>query len=515
MLSVLVFATLFPMTAGLHPEDETAPLAIETALEEVEGLIAEGEVFAALEALEAIEGSRSSASDLQRGRTHSLRARCAYELGDWSAAEKALRATLAIASLKAPVRAGALENLARVLTRQELPDEALDAARRAMALDPRPSRRASVLEALLRARRFREMLPEARAAVTARPRDVFTRLCLGLALSKTGASDEALVELDRVIAALSRRAREAEGPWRDPPRRTADSREQPSLLREARLEAALALGRLGRHRPATVHLLRLLEADPYDAEAAHQLGRQLIAAGTRATRKTAVSVEQYAAHLRRTRGRDSSDRHLANRSEGVAAELRRLENALKLQDVESVVPRLGRLLSRHPGHVGAHVFAAEFWARNGLLAEAEAVLDRLDPLTDEKLAESIVPMREQLRARRGELEASTDEETDKVVAELASVRYRDAGPLLEKLLNTPPASAEETSRSAQTARLILCLEPQHAGALEHLAERTRQPALLILHLHYLARIDALDAEGASGHSALREKIHAAAFDLEH
>lgn len=398
-----------------------------------------------------------------RERLEELRARCLFEMGDYPACEAALRGILERQPGSSSRRRSLETQLARVLHLEGAYDEALALAGKVVEAGAEPEARRLVLRILLERRRYSEVGPHAGALLASRPDDPLALFARGVAAAKAG-------EFGSAIADLQASALDA------------------SLRRSALFELALAYSRLNRPRDALAQLYAILSADPFDVEACHQLGQQLLRVKDRRQVRVAAQVLRYFESLKSTLGASSRDHHLAAAGRGAEADLERAgrwERAGDMARAVEAVRRAWRIASSDPA---ARARVAEFWFRQGLLAEGEAALAPSGdgagtPIIEEAL-EHLAALRAGLRQESGPLAQEH--------ARLASARWEEAGEPLRDLLRRARRQSDDVLAD-RAARLLLALEPSSIEALEHLAERTRSPELIIPHLHYLGRLARIDA----------------------
>ncbi len=433
-------------TAALAPFPED--------LDAIERRVAAGEYGAALAALEALP---SAAGGLRRWKLH---ARCAWELRDYPRCETSLELALTFAQQPAE-RAELFGRLANALTFQNLPDRASKAAARAVELHDVPALRRVAIAVGLRARRYDSIAPHIEAVLRRDPRDAFARFARGIVRSRRGDFERAVVDLHSGFRV-------------------------PHARRDARFESALALGKLGRHRDALELLLEILEIDPWDAEACYQASRQVLRARVPGGARTAARLNAYFAALRDAEGRSSTTEHLSNAGQAALAALREADRAARLNDHATAILRLKEASALAPESLRIAYFAARYWTAAGLLAEAEAALERARaPATDAEKGVSTA-LREALDSQRASV-ARAPPALATALGALATASWRDATPHLERTLRAA-LSAGDDRLADHTARILLAHQPDSLLALRRLVDRTAAPSLILPRLHYLARL---------------------------
>ena len=147
-----------------------------------------------------------------------------------------------------------------------------------------------------------------------------------------------------------------------------------------------------------------------------------------------------------------------------------------------------------PRSVEVAVRVARFWSRQGLIAEAEAALRKSVaatlPAGDEPGDQRVEEMLKLLETQRGKLRGEAGG-LGQAQLQLAVATWGEAREPLETLLGQARRQAD-AARADRTARLLLARDPDSVAALRHLAERTRSPALIVPHLHYVARLARID-----------------------
>ncbi len=393
-----------------------------------------------------------------------LRAHCLFGLGSYRECENALKTLLDEFSEDARQRLTSLVRLARVQAAQGGHEDALDTIHRALEVGRPPAVLQQAVMILLQGRRYDKARPLAEEWVRKSPGDPLARVRLGVSLAKTGELEGALEEL-------------------------AHGFDVAAVSREARFEAALALGKLGRPREALDRLLPILERDPYDAEACFQTSRQLLGVGGPAAARTASQLTKYFQGLRATRGEDSDDHHLEAQGRLAEAAVLRAAKWEKLGDFERSLQEIRRTLSARPQSGQARLYLAGFWLRRGLYAECEAELDAIskDAKGDAALEESIALLAKAIRKSRLRLLDKPESPAARLRRRLASTRWSESGPVLSKVL-AGAAELGERDLVDTCARLLLARDPGSTIALRHLLARTAHPSLLVPRLHYLERL---------------------------
>jgi tetratricopeptide (TPR) repeat protein len=341
-------------------------------------------------------------------------ARRLFERGDYPAAEAALERVLAsLPPGSEAERAGLLPRLAEVRALQGDFIHAAEAAEEALRAPPSPSQAARRAAAFVyvRSHRYEEALPHIEALLATAPDDPALRFWRGTVLSRRGRFAEAIEDLAAGLGV-------------------------PGGARDARFEMALALSKLGRPREALDRLLEILEDDPWDAEACHQVSRQLLRIGGPGPSRAAANLVRWFEALREAEGASSRDRHLAFQGKPALAALERAARAERLGRYDRALEEIERAKGFEGGAAEAATFEQGFWARRGVPASAPA---------------------------------------------------RD----IEEALGRAEASRDDR-RAQEAARLLLARDPGSARALRSLAERARDPVLLPVRLHYLTRLAAAE-----------------------
>jgi tetratricopeptide (TPR) repeat protein len=378
-----------------------------------------------------------------------LEARSLVGVGDYPAAEEALDTLLRLIPAEAaPERAWRLSQLAEVRGLEGAYERALKDIDRAIALSPSSPVRRAAVSTCLRAQRFREALPHIEALLAEKPDDPFLRFARGIVRSKTGRFEEALGDLRYGINGSG-------------------------AERDARLESALCLSKLERSREALRWLREILEEDPYDAEACYQASRQLLLLRSKSSLRLSAQLMLYFEALREAEGASSRDQHLFFAGKPAEGALERAAKWERLGSYERALAEAARAEARRPALVKE--FLVSFWLRHGLLAEAA----RLG-------GESKSPSAS--LARDGSLEPAG--------RKVASVLWADAELALGELLKAAVEHGAEGT-ATEAARLLLAREPRSIPALACLVSRTKDPSLLIPHLHFLKRIVSAAGAGSS------------------
>lgn len=294
-----------------------------------------------------------------------LQATEARAAGDVVREEAALRDWIA----EAPVEAEPRLLLAERLRAQDRPDEAVAVVQAGLAAGlAAPALRVSLVEALLRARRFEEAVAAAQAVAV--PADAGAQALLGRALLLAGRREEAAAAFERVLA-------------RAPARRDA-------LIGLAVIEAAAAPGRAD--GPYLGRLVdSLAAAGAAEADWAFAIARlrdegAFAAAATLAER--ALGAHPAATRLRLLRARAQ---HAAGASEAARAGLAEFlaeapgwaDGWIALADMLAALERsaeacatLGEAAGLHPGHAGLAARHALALLGAGEVQEAEAAARR-------------------------------------------------------------------------------------------------------------------------------------------
>ncbi len=414
--------------------------------------------------------------DLERDARRSL------ERGDYAESESIVRRLLENAGSGTKREAMLRAQLAHVLVLQGALDEAGRVIAAALEVSGSSDVRRIAALVHLRAQSYAEALPHLDAAIRSDPEDAWLRFSRGLALVKTGRPAEALEDLGRAL--------------RDP-----------AMRRDAHFELALALAQLGEPRRAAAHLVAILEQDPYDDEACYQLSRQLIRAGDRDRARTAALLMRYFGALRERIGESTRDHHLAATGHAVGAAIERAARRERLGDLAGAHDELDDARRRHPDDPELALALAGFWLRRGLIAEANAELERLPPAAPAELADR----RAELARAGSEIAARIDDDLrgrSAALAEarrrLADARWSDAREPLEEVLEAA-STLDRPAIADDAARLLLARDPRSAPALRYLVDRTRDPSLLPPHLHFLARL-AKAEPGNPAHERRRARL---------
>jgi len=398
-------------------------------------------------------------------------ARRLFELGDYPACEKVLRARIERTEPATPEHVQYLAQLSRALSFQDAHDEALATLESAIRLRDAPALHCLAIAILLRACRFPEIPPHAEAVLAADPQNPFARFARGIVLSKSGQYDDALREL-------------------------AWGLKIPEARRDAHLELALVLAHMRRPEKALEHLLDILVEDPYDQEACYQASRQLLRIRTPASMEVAAHVTLYFEVLKKAHGPSSRDHHFQAGGHAALAALMRAARWERLGAYDRTITEVENAQALARADAAPFLYAAEFWARMGMFAEADASLARLEaasPSPGDEVSAQVETLRRALAAEKERLlaagRAGTPREAalNQARAALAIVRWKDAEPSLVSLLARADA-AGQSAFAGQVARLLLAREPRSIPALEYLVAWTTEPSLLVPHLHYLTRL---------------------------
>ena len=256
----------------------------------------------------------------------------------------------------------------------------------------------------------------------------------------------------------------------------------PLYRRDALFELALHWSKSGQRGAAIDALATLLEEDPADERACYQLTRALL---RRRAGATAGALSTYLEYLKTASEGSDRARHLraegktarAAVEEALAAERRgALDVAiLRLRDAsETAGPEKDR---------EAAAAIALLWARWGLFRVADEFLNQPD----------VAPLgvdRTTIDAARAQI-GKADSPLDAARIGVATCSWSESTRYLADWLRAARA-AGEGGEADRAARLLLAREPRDASALMHLVERTRSPALIAQHVHYLARLAAVD-----------------------
>jgi tetratricopeptide (TPR) repeat protein len=456
LIAALILAAAFQALSAAARAEDAAVAARR--------LLVEGRIDRALEAVEAALARSPGDRDLRE-----LQAICLYELGDFSGSERSLTRLLddAPRELPAPLRAALLVRLAEVRSLQGDETEALAAAGEALRLDAGEEVLRAAASLQVRAHRYAEALPHLYRLLALRPGDPSLHFLRGVARARLGLFEEAVGDLERAAASAGG------GP-------------------ESRYELALALSKLGRHREALVELRRLVEEEPTHAEASYLAARQLLALKHRPALQQAAHLQQYFETLRAGEGHSSREEHLAAAGRPLEALIERLRRRERLADLEKLIAELAEARRRRGETAALELFAAGFWLRHGLLAEAETALEKARRAR--AAVRDIEAVEEAIAAARRGLLALEGTPLSRARRRLAESRWPlDAATALEEIL--PLAQdANEPLLADQAARLLLAAATCPAAALEHLAARAAHPALLPVRLHYLRRRAACEPE---------------------
>jgi tetratricopeptide (TPR) repeat protein len=412
--------------------------------------------------LEAPEGQAPSPGG--RKDLRKLHARCLFELGDYPACEKELRSLLEMGGLDAPERLECLVHLAQVLSFQQTHGEALQVVEQALARENNPAIHRLGITIALRAHLYQELSAHAEAILAADPKDPMAHFGRGIARAREGRFQEALADLE----------------W---------GFKLPGARRDAHFETALVHAKLKKPREALSHLLEILQEDPLDEEACYQAARQLLLTGDKGAVRTAAHLTSYLEGIKKAAGPSSRDHHFEAAGQAAAAALQRAAKWERLGSYERALPELSRAETLSRGNTAVLLGAADFWARMGLLAEAERILADFQESVagrDAEAAEAIRGAQGQVSARKAELREKAKSPATRAEWELAQVSWRDAVPALEKLLAAAEAEAPALARRA--AGVLLARDPRSRKALEHMVKSTADPALIVQRLHFLARL---------------------------
>lgn len=346
-----------------------------------------------------------------------------FRLGDYAGAERLTQELLSLLPAGASAeRASCIVRRAELRILQGAVDEAVADIGEAAALADIEAVHRSAVFVLLRAQRYEAALPHAEALLRQQPDDRSARLARGICRARCGSCPEAIADLSAGV-------------------------DLPGGRREALLERAMCLARGGDRDGALADLVRILEADPFDAAAVYQMVRQLLARRAPGDVRRAATLQGYFETLRELEGPSSRDRHLDFAGKPVEAAL---ERALTFE-------RLGRY---------------------------DRMLEQLE------------------RAR--ELGASTEQLAERSRGFLARQGLdQDASPDDLRALLSRDVASRDGALALRAARLLLAREPSSREALTYLAAASSDPALVVPRLHYVTRLAALDSGDAQMKATLR------------
>jgi tetratricopeptide (TPR) repeat protein len=419
-----------------------------------------------------------------------LRARVLFELGDYPACERQIRELLARTSSETPWRGDALIHLAQVVSFQGAEAEALRTLDRALAearsVETRSRVHRLAIAVALRNRDFATVSRHAELLLEQLPDDPYGHFARGIALTKAGEYEAALDEL----------------PW---------GLRLPGARRDAHFEMALARSKKGEPSKALAHLAEILTADPYDEEACYQLARQLLRMRSREAMRTGALVTRYLEALKAASGPSSRDHHLQAGGEAAMAATLRALKWERIGALDRAVPEVYRAEAVGAQKVDVRMVAAELWARLGFLSEASRRLhDLVTTLSaeDDEARESARRALERIQERLRELEEGRSL-VDRARAAVAQARWDDAEAPLRALLEAAVA-AKDRALLGTAARLLLARNARSAEALAAMVDATRDPSLLVPHVHFLSRL----AEVRPSSTQVRRELDAARLRLQ-
>ncbi|MCZ6792284.1 MAG: tetratricopeptide repeat protein [Planctomycetota bacterium] len=462
-------ALILPVCLGLGPalipgEDRGPASGTERqALRHVDA----GRFDLALATLEAfLDSAPSDLGDAVRRRLEKLQARSLFELGDYPGCERTLRRLLSTRAVPAADVLECRAQLAKALSFQELHDEAIRTIEDVVG-DPRAAALRPVAVALcLRGRQYARARPHVEAILAMDGGHRFARFARGIVLSRSGRYREAIPELG----------------W---------GLELPGARRDASFELALVLGKLGRPREALAHLRDILEADPFDEEACYQASRQHVLLGGPAAARMGALLTRTFETLKAVTGPSSREHHLRAAGDAAGASLLRARRFERLGRHEEAIAALESAIRSGRGRLAVHLAVRDNWTRMELHGEARRVLREAAALGVPQ--GQLQGLAERQRAVERQLERRRTEATGPLGRarwRLARATWKDAAPHLEDLRRLAETRGA-TSLADRAARLLLAHEPRSASALGYLARRTRDPSLVALRGHYLARLAAL------------------------
>lgn len=440
---------------------------------EVKGLISAGRHVEALGALnQALQAPGASAlSPAARLQLEKLRARCLFQLGDYGQSEAILRSLLAGARIGSAGHAELTAQLALTLSFQDAHDRAIRMINQAISAFNVPDLHRLAISILLRAGRYPEIRKHADFLLSKDPRDGLAHFAGGIALSREGRFEEAL----RALA------------W---------GRKLPNAGRDARFEMALALSRLRRREEALGHLIEIIVDNPYDQEACYQISRQLIQLRKGDTLKIGARVMRYFEALQKAQGMSSRDHHFQAAGKAATAALLRSARWERLGNYARAISEIQAAEMIAKDDATPCLYAAEFWARMGFLAETAVRLDALGKGRfdiDHELKGKIESARGTLKREREALQAKAAAPLGMARLAIADALWRGAGKKLEALLMAS-IKARDLEMADKAARLLLARAPDSVAALEFLIFRTASSELVIPRIHFLARLSALQPD---------------------
>ncbi len=381
------------------------------------------------------------------------RARLLLALGRYPEAERDARALIAKSESRVPLLTANRLTLADALRRQGDAETASGILTALLAESPSDEARRLLARIYLSERRYADAGAVADEIEHARNDDPLVRFARGARAAKHGPPELAVDDL----------------------RAAARS---PEWERAARFELALAWGRLGRPVDALRELVTLAERDPFDLEVCYQVSRQLVRSRRGGSIEKAALVTRYFEFLKESAGPSSRAEHLARSGDRAGALAESAAAAERSGDTERAVRFAVRALSA-AGTVEARTAAALLLVRFDLLHVAStqggagidrAVVTGAVDRARARIASSTPP----LAALRLAVASAKWERLDSAIAPFLAPKRID------------PGSAD------RAAKILLAREPRHAGALRHLAERTRTPELIVPHLHFVRRLADVD-----------------------
>ncbi len=436
--------------------------------EEIKGFITAGHYEQALDALDRLLEPDGTALLTAKNRLDlaKLRARCLFELGDYPSCEHQLRALLAgPASTGSPDHVACLAHLARALTFQDAHDEAIRVIEQAIRLEDAPALRRLAITVLLRACRFRAIMPHADSLLSSDAGAPFAHFARGIAL----AGGDRLGEAQRELT------------W---------GLKVPGAKREARFQLALVWGKLKKPYRALEHLLAILVDDPYDEEACYQATRQLARIRTPPAAETTAHLRRYFQALKEAQGESSRHHPVEALGRAATAALMRAATWRRLRVYDRVIIEIRRAVALARGDPEPFLYEADFWASVGFYTEAEGALSRLEArlgTVPDDVSARIKKLRSALAAAKETLRGQAEKPLGAACLYVTETTWQDSRPCLEALL-TRAVATRRLPLADQTARLLLARDPRSIRALAFLAERASAPALLVPRLHYLTRL---------------------------
>jgi tetratricopeptide (TPR) repeat protein len=373
-----------------------------------------------------------------------------------------------------------LAHLARALTFQDIHDEAVRVVDQAIRQQDAPALRTLAITVLLRAGRSGAIMPHAESLLKADPDAPLAHFARGIALAAQDRLKEAREELT----------------W---------GLKIPEAKREAHYQLALVWGKLKEPRRALEHLLEIVVDDPFDQEACYQATRQLTRIRTPDATETAAHLRRYFQAFKEAQGESSRHHPVEALGHAARAALMRAATWKRLRVYDRVITEIGRAVAVARGDPEPSLYEADFWASVGLLAEADAVLTRLEArlgTTPGDVSARVKKLRAALGAGMEKLQAQTNTPLGTALLKVAQTPWQHARSSLEALL-TEAVAARKLAVADQTARMLLARDPRSIRALAFLTERSSAPALLIPRLHYLARLVPLLPEDDRYKRALR------------